>query len=191
MTMTDEEDELAIDNELDEFDMWECRQRSGEKSTSEEQKQAISEFQKLFLDELNAGNDKAEATAKALMRLATSRPIQAHSSVADPAPKQASLPSPEHTLERGARQRAAESFQTLYQEELGRCGDANVAAAAALRKLNQQTGQERTVSRRTDDNGRQQALKALKSMLGKEIGGAGDMNGAVAKALLRVRVAAK
>lgn len=180
-----EENEQMVDHDLDEFDLWQCRQNSEVTSRSEEQKDAISSFQKLFLEELAGSKDRAGAAANALMKLFPSRQVA-------PADMRETTeaPSPIETSgEQTMKERAAKSLHALYSEEFEKSGDANVAAVAAIQRLAEQSRQRKKHSTSCSEKGRAGALSALKKMLANEVANDSDINGSVARALMRLRAA--
>jgi len=192
LTMCDDDDDNAIDYELDEFDLWDHQQSSADEPRSEEDKETISSFQKVFLDELHREGDVNGAAAEALKKLFASRSAKAAPQIAKKLamPCEISCTTPSGNGGHGNQQAAESLFRRLYTEELDKCGgDANLAAAKALRRLNQGTQtRQPSASANAPDVRRQQALRAIRSMLAKEAGtGQGDANRAVAEAILRIR----
>lgn len=187
LSMNDESDECVVDHDVDEFDLWNCRQRSELACRTEGEKEAINSFQKMFLEELSGEHDRAGAAANALMRLLPSRQLATTGESSKTEDSPTSAETSKQASKSTDKQRAAKVLQAFYSEELAKCGDANLAAVAAFGRLNDQARRQRARSTGITEMNRNKALGALKQMLATEVDNTDDINGSVAKALLRLR----
>jgi uncharacterized protein YaaW (UPF0174 family) len=67
--LSDDDDVDITDQNLDEFDLWDHQRASGYAPQSEEKKEALGSFQRLFLDQLKEEKDVNGAAAESLKKL--------------------------------------------------------------------------------------------------------------------------
>eukprot|EP00929_Paragymnodinium_shiwhaense_P086966 TRINITY_DN47315_c0_g1_i1.p1 TRINITY_DN47315_c0_g1~~TRINITY_DN47315_c0_g1_i1.p1 ORF type:complete len:366 (-),score=153.03 TRINITY_DN47315_c0_g1_i1:462-1559(-) len=218
MNLCDDDEDFAGDgDEMDEFDMWEQLQAAKENSKSTSSRQAITQLQTMFLAELTDETDVNAAAAKALLQMAAARRSKA-AAADESAPATASSaeacadakPAAGTAAAADKKKLVAGSFQAIFEAELAACGDANLAAAQALRKMRSRGGAGNktaaqggyasqppaaSVTREQSHNRekaaaqarRQKTLEALRHKLASEVASSEDASGAVAALLLRMK----
>jgi len=159
MSLCDDEAEMTMDVQLDEFDMWQQQQAVSADSLPDDRRQVMTQLQSMFLDELNGNNDLNAAAAVALKRLRAAGSLPQQHVCHEVQQQQNKF---EHS-----RRAAAAGFQQVFMEELKKNGDANAAVAQALRKMKQKA--------------------VFQKVFSEELQKSGDANAAVAQALRRVR----